>query len=73
MRNGVESLRRKYDSFRKGEEDPLAVRKVAMILLEETERNGDHETMNEIEDMLMDLQFSIEENKCKCHRKRPSC
>jgi len=69
MKNRVESLRRKYESFRKGKEDPLAVRSEAMILLKEARNNGDHKTMDEVEDMLIDIQFSIEENKCKCHQK----
>lgn len=73
MKDKVESLRKKFGSFRKGEEDPLAVRLETMILLEEAKENGDPETLNEIEDMLMDLQFAIEENKCNCHRKRSRC
>jgi len=73
MKDKVKSLRRKYECFRKGKEDPLTVRGEAMILLKEARNNGDHKAMNEIEDMLIDLEFSIEENKCKCHRECSNC
>jgi len=69
MEDKVESLRRKYKSFKRGKEDASAVKSKAMSALEEANRRGDQKTVEEVEDMIIDLQFSIEEDKCKCHRK----
>ena len=41
MEDKVESLRRKYRSFRKGEEDVLAVRAEALLVLEEARKKED--------------------------------
>ncbi len=68
----METLRKKYREFKKGKEDALAVRHEAKLAFEEARRNGYGEILDEIADMLIDLQFSIEENKCKCHRKCPT-
>ena len=73
MENKVVTLRRMYKSFRKGEEDPLAVKSEAMLVFKDVEVRGDRKIIEEVEDMLIDLEFSIEENKCKCHRERSSC
>ena len=51
----------------------LAVGDEARLVLEEAKRSGNHEVLEEVEDMLVDLEFSIEENRCKCHRKCSSC
>jgi len=73
MENKIESLRRKYADFKRGEESVLAVRDEAQLVLEEARRKGNPEVLEEVEDMLIDLEFSIEENKCKCHRKGSIC
>ncbi len=73
MENKIESLRRKYKDFRRGKENALAVRHEALLVLDEARRDGYFEVTGEVEDMLIDLEFSIEENKCKCHRKDPNC
>ena len=73
MEDKIQSLRRKYEGSKKGAEDVLAVRDEALLVLEEVGRKGDRETEEEIENMLIDLEFSIEENKCKCHHKFSSC
>jgi len=57
MKDKVEGLRRKYQNFRKGEEDPFTVRREAMLVFEEAKKSGRHEIMIEVEDMLMDLEF----------------
>ena len=67
----METLRRKYEEFMRGEKT-LAVIHEAMLALEEARRNGYGEIMDEIADMLIDLQFSLEDNKCRCHRKFPT-
>jgi len=43
------------------------------LVLEEARRKGDREAMEEVEDMLLDLEFAIEENRCKFHKKCSSC
>ena len=64
---------RKYEGFRRGEEPVLAVRNEAQLVLEETRKKGDPEILEEAENMLIDLEFSIEENGCKCHPKSSIC
>jgi hypothetical protein len=73
MEDSLERLRRKYEGFRKGEEDGLAVRDEAHSVLAEARKIGARKVIDEVTDMLMDLEFSIEENKCKCHRKPSNC
>ena len=60
-------------AFRQGEENVLAVRDEAQVVLEAAKKSGNQEILEEVEDILIDLEFSIEENKCKCHRKTPRC
>ena len=72
MEDRVERLRRMYEGFERGEEDALKVRDEARLVLEEARKKCDREVMDEVSDMLVDLEFSIEENRCKCHQKR-SC
>jgi len=73
MEERIDNLRRMYERFRKGKEDVFVVKAEAILLLEEAKRSKNQEILNEIEDMLIDLQFSIEEEKCKCHSKCDSC
>ena len=69
MRDRLVKLREKYERFRRGEEDVLAVKDEARLLLKEAQKKGKTEILEEVEDMLVDLEFSAEENKCKCHQK----
>jgi len=69
----VEAIRKKYKSFKKGQEDGLAVRDQVRLALEETRKIGNDEIMEELEDMLMDLEFSIQEDKCNCHKDSSTC
>ena len=73
MEDKVRNLRKKYESFRKGKEDALTVRNEAKLVLDEVKRIGDSEILEEVGDMLIELEFSIEVNMCKCHRKSPNC
>ena len=73
MVDRIEGLRRKYQGFKRGEESAFALRDEAKLVLDEARTKGDPKILEEVEDMLIDLEFSIEENKCKCHRKRSSC
>jgi hypothetical protein len=73
MEESIEKLREDYESFKKGEKSNLSVKTSALSLLDVARRNGDTKTMDEIEDMLMDLEFSIEENKCNCHKGNSCC
>lgn len=69
MENKVENLRKKYQAFKRGKESALAVRDAAQLVLEEAKERGDSEITEEIEDMIIDLLFSMNENKCNCNRK----
>lgn len=73
MENKVAHLRKKYQAFKKGKESALAVRDAAQLVLEEAMKRGDSEISEEIEDMIIDLLFSINENKCNCNRKGSVC
>ena len=64
MEYSIEELRRKYQGFKRGEEDVLAVKDKVNSALEEARKDGNDEVMEELEDMLMDLELSIQESKC---------
>ena len=68
MNEKLISLRLKYENFKKGNEDAFTVRREALAILEEAKENGNEKIINEIEDILIDIQFSIQENKCNCNR-----
>ena len=68
MAESIEKLREDYQSFRKGEKSNLAVKTDALLLLDNAKTNGDTEVVEEITDMLLDLELSISENKCICHK-----
>jgi len=73
MEDKIESLRRKYEGFKRAEESVLTVIDEAQLMLEKVRKKGDPEILEEVENMLIDLEFSIEENRCKCHRKSSIC
>jgi len=64
MDDTIETLRKKYKGFKKGEEDVLAVRDQVHLALEGAGKEGNNEIVDELEDMLMDLESSIQESKC---------
>ena len=68
MAESIEKLREDYQSFRKGEKSNLAVKTDALLLLDKARSKGDFNVVDEISDMLMDLELSIAENKCNCHK-----
>ncbi len=73
MENRVEGLRRRYEGFKRGEEDAFKVRDEAYSVLKEIRKMGNHEAIDEVADMLLDLESSIEESKCKCHERSSIC
>jgi hypothetical protein len=73
MEEDIEKLREDYKSFRKGNKSVLDVKANALSLLEVAESQGDVGMVEEIKDMLMELEFSLEENKCNCHRGNSCC
>ncbi|UCB59916.1 MAG: hypothetical protein JSW72_07315 [Candidatus Bathyarchaeota archaeon] len=73
MGDAIEKLRKRYKSFKKGEADVSVVRAQVRLALEEAKNHGNNALFDELEDMLMDLEFSIEEDKCKCHKDDPTC
>jgi hypothetical protein len=70
---GIEKLREDFKSYRKGNKSALSVKADAFSLLDVAESKGDVEVADEIKDMLMDLEFSIDENQCNCHRGNSCC
>ena len=73
MKYSIVNLREDFKAFIKGEKSNLAVKSNALSLLEMAKNNGETDVVNEIEDMLIDLEFSIAENKCNCHRGDSCC
>ena len=68
MNEKLTDLKLKYENFKKGTENPYTVRTEALRLLEEAKEKGDNQTVDMIEDILLDIEFSINENKCNCTR-----
>ena len=73
MQDAIERLRRRYAAFKQGETSVLTVKDEAQLMLDAAKKSGNQAILEEVEDILIDLEFSIEENKCKCHRKTPRC
>lgn len=61
MEAKMKRLRKKYKAFQKGHGDVLALRDEAKQLLEEVRITENTKFVEELEDMLIDLEFSIEE------------
>jgi hypothetical protein len=62
------NLKLKYENFKRGNENPYTMKTEALRVLEEAKKTGGSSMVDEIEDILMDIQFSINENKCNCNR-----
>lgn len=68
MENKLESFKAKYRHFLKDRgEDLLALKAQAEKLLAEVKAKGDQRHAREFEEILIDLAFSVEETKCRCH------
>ena len=66
-------LRKKYQVFKRRKESAFTGNDAAQSVLEEAMKRGDSEITEEIEDMIIDLFFSINENKCNCNRECSVC
>jgi hypothetical protein len=73
MVEGIEKLREDFKSFRKGDKSALSIKQSALALLDVAKSKGDVKAVDEIKDMLMDLEFSLDENQCNCHRENSCC
>lgn len=68
MEDKFKSFKVRYQRFLKdGGEDPLALKADAERLLAEAKMEGDDNVVKELEDILVDLTFAVEEMKCQCH------
>lgn len=73
MEDMVKKLRRSYEKVKQGDEDVRAVRDEARSALEEAKKRGNRMVVDEVADILLDLEFSAEENKCRCHQQCSCC
>ena len=73
MKKGIERLREAYESFKKGDKSALSVKSSALSLLDIATTEGNVKVVEEIKDVLLDLEFSISENKCNCHKGHSCC
>jgi len=68
MNKKITNLKLKYKNFKKGNENPFEIKTEALRVLEEAKKTGDNKIVDAVEDILMDIEFSINENKCNCSR-----
>ena len=68
MEEKITNLRLKFDGFIKNKESALIVRKEAYLVLDEARQMGRNDIVDEVEDMLIDLESSLGDNKCNCSR-----
>ena len=73
MKKSIEKLREEYEGFKNGEKSNLSVKTKALLLLDIAKNKRDTEVVEEITDILMDLELSIAENKCNCHKGDSCC
>lgn len=73
MKEAIEQLKEDYESYKKGTKSVLSVKESALSLLDVAQSNGDVKMVEEIKDMLLELEFSIDENKCNCHKGNSCC
>jgi hypothetical protein len=58
----------RYERFLKdGGEDPIVLKADAERLLAEAKAKGDSNLVKELEEIIINLAFSVEEMKCNCH------
>ena len=67
MKTKIADLKLKYESFKKRNENPYTVKSEALKILEAAKENGENQILDEVEDILMDVQITIDENKCNCN------
>ena len=63
----ISRLKLKFENFKKGNENPYAIRTEALKVLEDAKEKGDENMIDEIEDTLLDIELWINENKCNCN------
>ncbi|MCS7115126.1 MAG: hypothetical protein RMJ15_05120 [Nitrososphaerota archaeon] len=70
----LETVKAKYKKLmREGVGDLLALKTEVQKLLEEAKSDGALDISEELEEILIDLSFTIEETKCKCHNTKCRC
>lgn len=62
----IEEMRKKYKKFKRNKEDPISLKSEILLMLQYIEEENIKE---ELEDMLMEVLFSLDESKCKCEHK----
>ncbi|MEM3873622.1 MAG: hypothetical protein QXU45_00585 [Candidatus Bathyarchaeia archaeon] len=68
MEEKLASFKAKYKQFLKdGDGDPLTLKAEAERLLTEVRAKGDQNLAKELQEILIDLTFAVEETKCHCH------
>ncbi|MEM2676755.1 MAG: hypothetical protein QXJ77_02495 [Candidatus Bathyarchaeia archaeon] len=68
MEDKLASFKAKYKRFLKdGSGDPLALKAEAEKLLTEIKARGNQNLARELEEILIDLTFTVEETRCHCH------
>jgi hypothetical protein len=67
MKEKLASLISKYEDFKKGNENPYIVKSEALLVLEEAKEKGLDDIVDDVEEILLDVEFSINEDKCKCN------
>jgi hypothetical protein len=72
MGSAIEVLRARYAGVKRGEDDVLVVRDAVRRALDDAKGHRDDALLEELEDMLIDLELPIDDDKCKCHSHKPN-
>ena len=68
MEETIANLRLNYERFKRNEKSALAVRKEAYLVLRKAQQQGRKDVVDEVEDILLDLESSLQESRCNCSR-----
>ena len=67
MNEKISGLKLMCERFKRGNENPYSVKTEVLKILEEAKVKGDNQIIDEIEEILMDMHLSINQNKCNCN------
>jgi hypothetical protein len=67
MYSELVSLRENYVSVKSGGGDILAIRDQALSILKRLKDLDNPEILEELDDILLDLEFTLNNVKCNCH------
>jgi hypothetical protein len=67
MKEKLANLKLLYEDFKDGNESPYQVKSEALLVLEAAKEKGLEKIIDDIEEILMDVELSINPDKCNCN------